>query len=185
MSQMQLAAKPSPLVALSKGLVKEPRTDIVAHFTAKEHALPLRIFRRIDDYFIQSIPDYNCSTREIECMIELPKPLEKKLPPLLALPLPLEQLCFTYLDEPHNLSLSFSFAACTPRCVSRYLVPSLQTHRPRSASSGPLNASIHISSPTGFTRATAAWRCIHADASRAGPDTNWDWSVAVRSARAF
>lgn len=38
-------------------------------------------------------------------MTEQPTPPEKKLPPLLALPLPLKQRVFAYLDEPHNLSL--------------------------------------------------------------------------------
>lgn len=38
---------------------------------------------------------------------EQPTPPEKNLPPLLALPLPLKQRIFSYLDEPHNLSPVF------------------------------------------------------------------------------
>ncbi len=40
-------------------------------------------------------------------MIEQPTSPMKKLPPLLALPLPLKQRIFTYLDKPHDISLIF------------------------------------------------------------------------------
>lgn len=36
-------------------------------------------------------------------MMEQPTPSVEKLPPLLALPLPLKQQICTFLDEPHNL----------------------------------------------------------------------------------
>ena len=62
-----------------------------------------------------------------KCTIEQPTSLDKKLPPFLALPLPLQQRIFTYLDEPHNLSLFFL----------RRAHPTLRQSIPRGYSSNP------------------------------------------------
>lgn len=106
-SQDLPAALPVRPVATSNGLPKKLKLDTFARNSAEDERLTLSKFYDARAFpSAKSLPPTPLPEKSNSISEQPPAP-EKKLPPLLALPLPLKQHIFAYLDEPHNLSLFF------------------------------------------------------------------------------